>query len=72
MKTVFKLIASVILCTSLKVQAQWPGHYYAFILKDQNGNIVDSSDHKYIMKTESFDDSSKVMLNIDMCEDNKT
>jgi len=72
MKTFFKLITAFIVCTSLEVQAQWPGHYYAFILKDPDGNIVDSSDHKYSWKTESHNDSSKVMLNIEMCEDNKT
>jgi len=72
METTTKLIAAIIICFSLKAQAQWPGHYYAFILKDQNGNLVDSSDHKYSMKTESYHDSSEVMLSIDMCENNKT
>jgi len=72
MKTILKIISAVIVCTALEVQAQWPGHYYGFILKDAEGMIIDSSNHNYSMKTESYDDSSEVMLNIDMCDDNKT
>ena len=57
---------------SVYARAQWPGYYYAFVLEDTNGNIIDSSDHSYLMEPKAGSDSFKVLLNIEMCEDIKT
>ena len=66
------IIFIVIVLVSLKAEAQWPGYFYAFELKDADGNFIDSTSSNYKMKTIKFNDSSKVILDIEICNNNKT
>lgn len=63
MKSIF-----VLLFASSTVLAQWPGYFYTFVLKDNSGNIIDSSNKNYEMTTIKATDSSDIMLSIKTCD----
>ena len=65
MKTI--IIFLIVTGTAL---AQWPGYFYTFVLKDNNGNVIDSSNRNYEMTTVKAEGSSDIMLSIKMCDDN--
>ncbi|MGH2575543.1 MAG: hypothetical protein ACRDFC_07580, partial [Ignavibacteria bacterium] len=52
--------------------AQWPGFFYTFELKDNNGKFIDTSNENYRITTVMPDTSEDVILGIRICEDNKT
>ena len=49
--------------------AQWPGYFYAFELKDPDGNIIDSSNTHYKMTPVSC--CTAIITGIKICEGNK-
>jgi len=68
MKTIlfFLLISSAVF-------AQWPGYFYAFELKDSEGNAIDSISNDYRMKTIVCSEcKDEIVMGIRICEDNKT
>lgn len=51
--------------------AQWPGNFYAFVLKDAKGTIITSASAEYKMIVVP-DSSVDVVLNIKICNDDFT
>ena len=50
--------------------AQWPGYFYAFELKDTDGNTIDSNNTNY--KMTAIPCCTTIVTGIKMCEGNKT
>ena len=53
---------------SIHAFAQWPGNFYAFILKDATGNIIRPANTEYKMMVIP-DSASDVVLGIKICKD---
>ncbi len=66
---IFLLSLLFIIATTLNAVAQWPGNFYAFILKDAEGNIIDSASNNYKMIAIS---NNGVEINIKSCADKIT
>ena len=67
-----KLILACFFITAISVKsfAQWPGYFYAFELKDSDGNIIDSNNTNYKMTT--LPCCTAIVMSINICEGNKT
>ncbi len=51
--------------------AQWPGYFYTFTLSDSAGKLISNNSIDYKI-TPLKPAESRVLLQIDMCTDNKT
>lgn len=67
-KRIFLLTSILSISFSFHSVAQWPGNFYAFILKDASGNIVRPANTEYKMIVIP-DSSTDVVLGIKICED---
>jgi len=56
---------------SIKITAQWPGNFYAFVLKDSAGKIINTNNTDYKL-TVIGDSTGEAILDIKICSDNKT
>ncbi len=67
-----KKIFLTIFCLSflLSAFAQWPGNFYAFVLKDAAGNIIRPGDTTYRMMV--IDKDPGMVLSIKICKDDST
>jgi hypothetical protein len=63
-------IALILLIAILKTNAQWPGYFYAFELKDAEGNTIDTSNKNYKMTPVSA--TENLVTGIKICDGNKT
>ena len=70
MKNKIVLAALLIITFTSGVFAQWPGYFYAFELKDPDGNNIDSNNTNYKMTTVSC--CTTIVTGIKICEGNKT
>jgi len=50
--------------------SQWPGYFYTFVLKDSDGNAIDSTNKDFKMETIKGEKSTEMMLSIERCDDN--
>jgi hypothetical protein len=61
--------ALLLLVAVLNINAQWPGYFYAFELKDADGNIIDSNSSNYKMTPISA--TENLVTGIKICTGNK-
>lgn len=69
-RTLFTIIFFIFI--SSNVSAQWLVVYYAFELKDADGNYIDSLNKNYEMKTVKWEPTSEALLDVKICADNRT
>ncbi len=73
MKTLLILILFSAALYSPDLFSQWPGYFYAFEMKDSDGNKLDSSTSNYKMTTVPCSDcGDNIVMGIRICGDNKT
>lgn len=69
MKNLLKILILLLALTTIKLYSQWPGYFYAFELKDSDGNTVDSSNANYKMTTVPC--CTTIVTGIKICDGNK-
>ncbi len=62
----------LLILSAFNIKAQWPGYFYAFELKDSDGNLIDSNSTNYKMLAIPCTECSGLLVTIKICEGNKT
>jgi hypothetical protein len=70
MKNKMVLTGLLLITLTSAAFAQWPGYFYAFELKDPDGNIIDSNNTNY--KMTALPCCNEIVTGISICEGNKT
>jgi len=68
-KKIITILFLLALCVSGSF-SQWPGYFYAFELKDTDGNIIDTNNANYKMTPVSS--TENLVTGIKICDGNKT